>query len=261
MNAVVDINADLGEGYGVYSFGMDDEMMPVITSANVACGMHAGDPVIMRKTVRRALQADTAVGAHIGYPDFWGFGRRNVELTDEQLYSFLLYQLGALQAFVRSMGTCLQHVKPHGALYNEAAGSELLSGVVCDAICDFDRDIVLFAPAGSTSVEVAQSRGLRVAEEGFADRAYTPDGTLVPRGQPGAVLQDPGEVASRAVMLARGEIPTAAGGVLDMNIDTICVHGDTPGAVQIARQVREKLEKAGVEVQNAGRSVRGQCCG
>ncbi len=261
MGQRVDINADLGEGYGAYTFGMDEEMMPVITSANVACGAHAGDPVIMRDTVRRALQSDTAVGAHLGYPDLWGFGRRHVDLSAEQLYSFLVYQLGALQALAGSLGASLQHVKPHGALYNEAAGSADLSAVVCDAICDFDDNLVLFAPAGSTTVRVARDRRLRVAEEGFADRAYTAQGTLVPRDQPGAVIQDPGEVASRAVMLARGEIPTAEGGTLKLNIDTICLHGDTPGAVRIARRVRHELEESGIKVQTASSFLRSQHSG
>ena len=248
MVTCIDLNADLGEGYGVYSLGFDDELMPVISSANIACGLHAGDPVIMGRTVEMAVSSNTAVGAHVSYPDIWGFGRRHVELTEKELHRFLLYQLGSINAFVRAENTTLQHVKPHGALYNEAATCEALSQIICDAISDFDRGLMLYAPANSITSELAREKGLRVVEEGFADRAYSTDGTLVPRDQPGAVLDDAEKIAKRVCKMADGHVSTADGEELYIDIDTICVHGDTPDALKIARLIRSQLEAEDIEI-------------
>ena len=248
----VDLNADLGEGFGTYRLGRDVDLMPVISSANVACGLHAGDPVIMRKTVRDAIRNDVGIGAHVGYPDLWGFGRRTVQLSDDELYCFLLYQMGALAAFVGAEGAAMQHVKPHGTLYNEAGRREDLSRVICRAVRDFDDGLILFVPAGSITSEVARAMNLQVASEGFADRGYTSDGSLVPRGKPGAIIEDPQAVSKRAVALARGEVQAADGSNLELEVDTICLHGDTPGAVMLAIAVRENLEHNGITVRAAG---------
>ncbi len=247
--AVVDLNADLGEGYGPYTLGADADMMPIVSSASIACGLHAGDPVIMRRTVREALQHDTAVGAHVGYPDLWGFGRRPVQLSKDELHCFLLYQLGSLEGFLRAEGASMQHVKPHGILYNEAARDESLSTLICDVIHSFDAELILFAPAGSITADVARQKGLRVAEEGFADRGYTPQGTLVPRGQMGAVIEDVRQVSERAAELARGQVLSSDGSLLELKIDTICLHGDTPNAAGFARAIRAELDAAEIEVR------------
>ena len=247
--AIVDLNADLGEGYGPYTLGTDADMMPIVSSASIACGLHAGDPVIMRRTVREALQHDTAVGAHVGYPDLWGFGRRPVHLSKDELHCFLLYQLGSLEGFLRAEGASMQHVKPHGLLYNEAAQDESLSTLICDVIHNFDAGLILFAPAGSITADVARHKGLRVAEEGFADRGYTPQGTLVPRGQVGALIEDVREVSERAAGLARGQVLSCDGSPLAMKVDTICLHGDTPDAVGFARAIRAELDAADIEIR------------
>jgi UPF0271 protein len=246
----IDLNCDMGESFGRYTLGNDAAMLDVVTSANIACGAHAGDPVVMRRTVELAAEKGVAVGAHPGYPDLQGFGRRALGMDPAALEAALLYQIGALHAFAHRASVDLHHVKPHGALYNTAAVDEEVAESVVRAIAGFDPDLIVVALSGSALAAAAEARGLRVAREGFADRAYRRDGTLVPRGVPGAVIQDPEEIAARAVrMVTEGIVETLDGESIDLEIDTLCVHGDTTGAPEIARTLRAALERAGVEVR------------
>ncbi|AEH25378.1 LamB/YcsF family protein [Pyrococcus yayanosii] len=249
----VDLNADLGESFGRYRLGLDEEVMNYITSANVAAGWHAGDPLVMRRTVRLAKEKGVAVGVHPGYPDLMGFGRRYMRLTPEEARNYILYQVGALYAFVRAEGLELQHVKPHGALYNALVREEELARAVIEGIADFDRKLIFVTLANSPPAELAEEMGVRVAHEAFADRAYNPDGTLVPRGKPGAVIEDPTEVVQRAVSMVKdGGVRAINGEWIDLRVDTICLHGDNPHAVEIARAVRRALEEEGVRVVPMG---------
>ena len=243
----IDLNCDLGESFGRYTLGDDAAMLRLVTSANVACGFHAGDPAVMARTVALAAERGVAVGAHPGYPDLQGFGRRTLALAPEELRAVLLYQIGALAAFARASSVELAHVKPHGALYNLAAHDEAVAATVAESVAAFSRDLVVFTLPGSALARAAVACGLRVAREGFADRAYREDGRLVPRSEPGAVLHDPAQIAARAARLVtRGEVEAITGTVIPLAVETLCVHGDTPGAVQIAAEVRAALEAAGV---------------
>jgi UPF0271 protein len=241
----VDLNCDLGESFGRYSLGDDAAIMPFITSANIACGFHAGDSLTMQATVRLAKQHGVAVGAHPGWPDLQGFGRREMSLSPEETEALVLYQIGALAAFAKAEGVELRHVKPHGALYNQSARERRLAEAVARAVKRFSRELVLVGLAGSSSVEAAREMGLRVSNEGFPDRGYTPEGTLMPRGQPGAILSSVEEVAAHAVDLARNGIQFSGRRV---HVDTLCLHGDNVHAAENARKVREALLKAGIEV-------------
>lgn len=247
----VDINCDLGESYGVFRVGNDEEIMPHITSANVACGFHAGDPLTMAQTVALAKKYGVAVGAHPGYPDLMGFGRREMQLTSEEAKNYIIYQVGAFFGFVKVFGLRLQHVKPHGAMYNLASRHRELSKAVAEAVAALDLDLIIFAPPKSVMAEVAANAGLRVAYEFFADRAYNPDGSLVSREKPGAVIQEPVEVVRRAIKAVKEGIVEAFGGeIVELGqVHTICVHGDTPKAVRLAEALRKGLVKAGVEVK------------
>lgn len=238
---VIDLNCDLGESFGPYTLGADAEMMPLITSANVACGLHAGDPEVMARTVALAKAHGVAVGAHPGYPDLQGFGRRAMTISPQALTSALLYQLGALQAFARVQGVELVHVKPHGALNNLAARDYPTALTVAEAVAAYDPNLILVGPGGSELCRAGVDVGLRVANEGFPDRGYLPDGQLMPRGQAGALISDPKQVAQNAVRLARE-------GIAGSRIDTLCLHGDNPQAVENARQVRRALEAAGITI-------------
>ena len=245
----VDLNCDLGESFGRYRLADDEAMLRVATSANVACGLHAGDPLVMARTVRLAAREGVAVGAHPGYPDLQGFGRRAMALSPEELEAFLVYQIGALAGFARAANVPLAHVKPHGALYNAAMREADLASAVARAAASFDRDLIVVAQPGSVLAQEARALGLKVAHEGFADRAYRRDGTLVPRGEPGAVIHDPAEAVRRAVrMVTQGQVDTIEGGVIPVQLDTLCVHGDTPGAARIAADLRTALTEAGVQV-------------
>jgi len=245
----MDLNSDLGEGYGAWSMGDDDALLNIVTSANVACGYHAGDPVTMRRTVATAAERGISVGAHVSYPDRRGFGRRHVVMSAEELAADLLYQLGALEAMTRVAGTRVRYVKPHGALYNEMAVDAELAATVAGAIAAFDPALPLLGLPGSVALAEAERAGLPVFREGFADRAYDRDGRLVPRGRPGAVLHDPDLVAARVLRMARGEdIEAEDGTSLRLDVDTVCIHGDSPGAVDMARRVRDVLGEAGVAV-------------
>jgi UPF0271 protein len=241
----IDLNCDLGESFGRYTLGDDAGIMPLISSANIACGFHAGDSLTMQATVRLAKQHGVAVGAHPGWPDLQGFGRREMALSAEETEALVLYQIGALAAFARAEGVELRHVKPHGALYNQAARDRKLAEAVARAVKRFSVDLVLVGLAGSRSVEAAQEMGLSVMQEGFPDRGYTSNGMLMPRGQAGAILSSAEEVAAHAVELALHGIQF---GEKRIRVDTLCLHGDNVHAVENAQLVREELQKAGVEV-------------
>lgn len=244
----VDLNADLGESYGSWSMGDDEALLDVVTSANVACGFHAGDPVTMARTCLAATARGVVVGAHPSYPDLVGFGRRRMELSAEELTASVVYQLGALDACCRAAGTRLAYVKPHGALYHEvssnaAAARAFVHGVVAV------RPLAVLGPAGSELLLAAVEQGLRTAAEVFADRGYRPDGTLVPRGETGAIVDDVDAVAERVVrMVTSGTVRAVDGTDVPVIADSICLHSDTPGAVALARRVRAALEGAGIEL-------------
>lgn len=245
----IDLNCDLGESFGRYTLGEDAALMQVISSANIACGLHAGDPLVMAQTVALAAQAGVAIGAHPGYPDLQGFGRRTLELTPTELEAFTLYQLGALAAFTRAQDVPLVHVKPHGALYNVVARDTARAAALVRAVAAFDRQLIVVTLPDSALAHAAQAAGLRVAREGFADRAYRPDGTLVPRSEPGAVLHNPTQVAVRAVQLVtEGTVTACNGETIPLPIETLCLHGDTPGAARLAAALRSALEAAGVTI-------------
>jgi UPF0271 protein len=249
----IDLNCDMGEGFGAYRLGNDEALMPLITSANIACGYHAGDPLVMDRTVRLAAQHGVSIGAHPGFPDLVGFGRRAMQLTPDEIEDAILYQVGALAAFARSAGAGLAHVKPHGALYNMAVKDAEVARAIVRGIARFDSNLIVVGLAGSSMIEAARKAGLRSACEGFADRAYDPDGTLRSRKLDGAVLSDPEAAAEQAVGIARDGVVTAyTGEEISLQVDTICVHGDTPGAVEIVRAIRQRLEEAGVEVAPMG---------
>jgi len=239
----IDLNADVGEG-------MDDSaILPFLTSANVACGLHAGGPEVMDRTVAQALERGVRIGAHPGYDDRANFGRLDVELSAAAASSLVLFQIGALDAFVRAHGGALVHVKPHGALYNRAARDLGLARAIADGVRRARRDLVLVGLAGSLSLEAARSTGLPVAAEAFADRRYLADGSLMPRKQAGSVLTGPADAAEQALHIARdGYVIAADGSKLEVRAQTLCLHGDTPGAPRIARAVRERLEGEGIQV-------------
>ena len=246
---LVDLNADMGEGFGPWTMGSDRELAALVTSASLACGFHAGDPSVMAHTVDLCLGRGVSVGAHPGYPDLQGFGRRDLEPGPNDVYGWTLYQVGALEAFLRARGGRLAHVKPHGALYNRAASDASVAREVARAVADFDPGLVVVCPAGSALAAAAADRSLPVAREAFVDRAYRRDGSLAPRTRPGAVLSDPEAVARRAVELcAAGVVPAIDGGEVRVEADTLCLHGDTPGAPAMARAVRAALEGTGISV-------------
>jgi UPF0271 protein len=244
----VDLNSDLGEGFGQWTLGDDDALLGVVTSANVACGFHASDASIMRRVCARAVENGVAIGAQVGYRDLPGFGRRFIDIEPEALTADVVYQLGALEAFARIAGDRVRYVKPHGALYNTIVHHEEQAAAVVAAVVAYDRTLPVLGLPGAFLRQAAEA-GLTVVHEAFADRAYNPDGTLVSRRLPGAVLHDPDVIARRCVALAQGApVPDAEGGELTVRAESICVHGDTPGAVQIARRVREALTGAGVQL-------------
>ncbi|WP_220499646.1 LamB/YcsF family protein [Microbispora sp. H10949] len=252
MTRVMDLNADLGEGYGIWRLGDDLALLDLVTSANVACGFHAGDPLIIRRTCAAAVDRGVAIGAQVSYRDLAGFGRREMEVDPEELCSDVLYQLAALDGMARSMGGRVSYVKPHGALYNRACRDEEQAEAVVAAVTAFTpaaSALPILTLPGSALARVAGRHGVPTVAECFADRAYTPEGTLVPRRRPGAVLHDPDEVAARAVRMAvEGVVTTIEGGEVRVGARSVCVHGDTPGSVRIARAVRQALLDAGVVV-------------
>jgi UPF0271 protein len=248
----IDLNADVGEAFGAWAMGADAELLALVTSANVACGFHAGDPAVMDRTVALAVRAGVAVGAHPGHLDLRGFGRRAIHAEPDEVQRDVLYQVGALQAFARAHGTRVVHVKPHGALYNQAAEDESVARAVARGVARADPKLVLVGLA-STGVmrRAADAEGLRFAAEAFADRRYTPRGTLVPRREPGTVLSDPEQAAAQAVRIATsGRVRTSDGSEIELRADTLCLHGDNPAAVAHAAAVRRALEAAGVAVRS-----------
>jgi UPF0271 protein len=246
----IDLNADLGEGFGVWRLGDDDAMLELVTSANVACGFHAGDPATMRRVCARAAAAGVAVGAQVSYRDLAGFGRRFIDVDPADLADDVLYQLGALDGIARAAGTRVSYVKPHGALYNAAVTHESQAGAVVDAVLAFDRRLPVLGLPGSALLRTVEAAGMRPVAEGFADRGYTAEGRLVPRRVPGAVIADPAVVAGRAVRMAMAGVVVAVDGTtLLLPVESVCVHGDTPGAVELARAVRTALADAAVTVR------------
>lgn len=241
----IDLNCDLGESFGQYRLGDDAAMLEIVTSANIACGLHAGDPPVMRETVTLAARRGVAIGAHPGYPDLQGFGRRAMHLQPAELEAFLIYQLGALAGFTQAAGAHLTHVKPHGALYNQAVADREIAAAIARAVASFDPTLIVVTLPEAALRVAARGNGLRVALEGFADRAYLADGTLAPRQRPGAVIHDPELATARAVrMITQGEVETIEGTVIPLRVNTLCVHGDTPGAAILAAQLRHALEAA-----------------
>lgn len=245
----VDLNSDIGESFGTYKLGLDDEVMAHISSANIACGWHAGDALVMEKTVQVALEKGVAIGAHPGFPDLMGFGRREMVLSPEEAKAYVKYQIGALWAFAKSKGAKLQHVKPHGALYNMAAKNQALAKAIAEAVYEVDRDLILVGLANSELTKAGQEIGLRTANEVFADRAYNPDGTLVSRKLEGAVIHDNNLAIARVIrMVKEGKVEAINGEEVSIKADTICVHGDNPQAVAFVDTIRRALEKESVNV-------------
>ena len=247
MAKQVDINCDMGESFGMYKLGHDEEVIKYISSANIACGFHAGDPIWMNKTVTLAQNNGVEIGAHPSYPDLAGFGRRNMDISSDELKSDILYQIGALQAFTKDKK--LQHVKPHGALYNQAVVNETIAKTICEAILEYDSNLILLALSGSKWVKTAKEMGLKAYNEIFADRALNDDGSLVSRSKEGSVLHDVNEVADRSnQMVIEGIATTISGNEIEVEADSLCIHGDTPGAVQMAMNINNTLKSAGVEI-------------
>lgn len=250
---VIDLNSDVGESYGIYRLGNDAAVLDHVTSANVACGMHAGDPQTIAATVALALARGVAIGAHPGFADLQGFGRRPMQLARAELYHLVLYQIGALQAFCKAAGTRLSHVKAHGALYNMAARDSAMAGALCDAVRDLDPQLLFYGLAGSTMVQSARAAGLTVAEEVFADRSYQNDGSLTPRSDARAMITDVQQSVAQVLRMVRSGVVRSIGGVdVAVRADTLCIHGDQPRAAQFAQAIRQALEADGVTIRPAG---------
>ena len=254
MPASIDLNADLGESFGAWRMGDDAGVMAWITSANVACGFHAGDPLTMRRTIALCVEHGVAIGAHPALPDLQGFGRREMKLTPDEVYAQTLYQIGAVHALARAAGANLHHVKPHGALYNMAARDRTLADAIAAAVRDFNATLILVGLAGSASIDAARDAGLAVQREAFCDRRYQRDGALTPRSQPGAVIEDIDDAVTQAVSIAtHGEAVAQDGTTIRIAADTLCVHGDRADAAVFAERLHRALEGAGVRVVAAGR--------
>lgn len=249
--AHIDLNSDLGESYGAWSMGDDEAMLSIVSSANIACGFHAGDPTGIFKTVKAAAANGVVIGAHVSYPDRVGFGRRDMDVTPEDLIADVIFQIGALKGIAAAAGTTVRYVKPHGALYNRIAHDSKQGQAVVDGIKAVDPSLVLMGLANAPILDLASKAGLSVVAEAFADRAYTPDGQLVSRREKGAVLHDADQIADRMVQLARqGTLEAIDGSVIKIEAQSICVHGDSPGAVDIAREIRRRFETDGIAVRS-----------
>ena len=249
----VDLNADVGESFGAFTMGADAGLLPFVTSANVAAGYHAGDPSVLRATLRLAKRHGVAVGAHPGFPDLAGFGRREIAVSPAEAEDFVLYQVAAVHGMARAEGVVLRHVKPHGALYTMASRDPELAAAIARAVAAIDPSLVLFAPGGSELLRAGQLYGLQVAAEAFADRAYENDGSLAPRSRPGAVITDARLVVERAIRMVTAEVVTTVAGLeRPVKVDTLCLHGDTPGAPGLAQALRSGLEGAGIMVRPVG---------
>jgi UPF0271 protein len=245
----IDINCDMGESYGAWKMGADAEVMPFISSANIACGFHGGDPATIRQTVKLAVDHGVAIGAHPSLPDLQGFGRRVMKISPQDMYDLVVYQAGAVEAFARAAGATLHHVKCHGALYNMAANDEGLSEAMARAVKDLGGSVILYALSGSKSLSIAKTAGIRVAGEVFADRGYSDDGTLAPRDKPGAMIEDANVAAERALaMIEKGYVTSLSGRPVPVSPDTLCLHGDQPGAVSFAKAIRKAFSEHGISV-------------
>lgn len=245
----IDLNCDLGESFGNYKIGLDEEVIRHISSANVACGFHASDPLVMQKTVALAKENGVCIGAHPGFPDLVGFGRRNMSVSPSEAKALVQYQIGALDAFCKAAGVKLCHVKPHGALYNMAGKDDILAQAVCEGIFEYDSNLILLGLSGSKMIEAGKKIGLRTANEVFADRAYEDDGSLVARSKHGALITDENLAVSRVVeMVKNGRVTSITGNEIEIKADSICLHGDGVKAVEFAKRIKEELLKNGVEI-------------
>lgn len=246
----IDMNCDLAESFGAYHIGMDEEILPYITSANLACGFHASDPAVMKKSVEACRCKQVAVGAHPGFPDIQGFGRRNMVLAPEEIKAMIMYQIGALDAFCRANGIAMQHVKPHGALYNMAGKDLAMARAICEAIAAVNPHLLLMAQAGSQMEKAAKELDLQMAREVFADRAYEEDGSLVPRSKPGSMIEDEEQAVSRVIMMVRqGKVKAITGKEIPIQADSVCVHGDGEKALLFVKKLREAFAAEGIQVQ------------
>ncbi len=251
----VDINCDLGESFGAYRLGVDEEILSFVTSANIACGFHAGDPTVMRKTVQLALKNGVAIGAHPGFQDLPGFGRREMNLTQQEAYDLVVYQIGALQGFVQSEGGKMQHVKPHGALYNMAAKSTDLSEAIAEAVYKVNPQLILFGLAGSELVKAGHRLGLHTAQEVFADRTYQSDGSLTSRRQPNALITDDNQAVAQVIrMIQEGKVRSVQGVDVPIQADTVCIHGDGAHALVFARLIRQQLQASNITLRAVGQT-------
>ena len=245
----IDLNSDLGESFGAYKIGSDADVIPLISSANVACGFHAGDPSVMAKTAALCKSSCCALGAHPGYPDLVGFGRRNMAVSPADVKAMTAYQIGALDAFCKASGIKMQHVKPHGAMYNMAAKDAALAKAICEAICEYDKDLILMGLANSEMITQAKAMGLKAAAEVFADRAYEEDGTLVARTKPGSMIEDEDEAVSRVIrMIKEGKVTAITGKDIDITADSVCVHGDGPKALAFVEKLRNAFAAEGIAI-------------
>lgn len=249
MARMVDLNCDMGESFGNYKIGQDEDIVSYITSANIACGFHASDPLVMQKTIALCKEAGVAPGAHPGFPDLVGFGRRQMKVSSGELTAMIIYQVGALKAFAEAAGLHLQHVKPHGAMYNMAGKDPVMAKAICEGIAAVDKNLILLGLSGSAFEEAAANAGLRFAREVFADRAYEEDGSLVVRGKDGAMITDEDEAVNRVVrMVKEHKVTSITGKDIEVNPDSICLHGDSPKAVLFAKKIRERLEKENITI-------------
>lgn len=246
----VDLNCDLGESFGNYKIGMDDEIIPLISSANIACGFHAADPIVMDKTIEMAKEYNIGIGAHPGFPDLMGFGRRNMNVTPEEAKNYITYQLGALYGFCRKHKVEIQHVKPHGALYNMAGKDYNLAKAICTAIYEFDNNIILLGLAGSELINAAKDVGLKVANEFFADRAYEDDGSLVARSKDGAVIHNEDIAIERVIKAVKHQkVTSISGKEIFIKVDSICVHGDNIKALEFVKSIKQRLEEENISIE------------
>lgn len=249
----IDLNSDLGESFGAYTIGNDEEVLKYISSANIACGFHAGDHNVMLETVKTAAELGVGIGAHPGFPDLAGFGRREMKLSPKEIYNLVVYQVGAMQGAAKACGTYVQHVKPHGALYNMASKDSAIAEAIATAVHAVDSKLVLFGLAGSELVCAGEKAGLNVAQEVFADRTYQADGTLTPRSQANAMIHDVTVAVDRVIrMIQEGKVTAVDGTDINIQADTICVHGDEPEALQFVQQLRERLQAEQITIQNFG---------
>jgi 5-oxoprolinase (ATP-hydrolysing) subunit A len=247
----VDLNCDMGESFGAYNIGNDEAILDFITSANIACGFHAGDPSIMNKTVKLALEKNVAIGAHVGFQDLVGFGRRNMDISPREAYDITVYQIGALYGFVKAEGGKMSHVKPHGALYNMAAKDSKLAEAIAEAVYKIDPELILFGLSGSKLIKAGEKIGLKVANEVFADRTYTDEGALTPRKEKNALIKNKNEAINQVIrMVKEGKVVSTAGKEISIQADTICIHGDGKNALEFAKKIRKSLENSDVQVKS-----------